>query len=132
VLAENLMWGCELDRVWYLNLGNRNARPRLDASANPPTLPHRNRNSESGCVHSGLQGKVRHANAAFFRAKKNSEKELIALCEQQVKEAKLTLEKNLNKREQLKRALKVKTSKSSARRLMTISLLPPAFASWDF
>jgi hypothetical protein len=36
-------------------------------------------------------------------APKNSEKELIALCEQQVKKVKLTLEENLNKREQLKR-----------------------------
>jgi hypothetical protein len=53
-------------------------------------------------VHSGLQGKVQPANA--LPRQKNSEKELIALCEQQVKKVKLTLEENLNKREQLKRA----------------------------
>ena len=65
--------------------------------------PYRNRNRNLDACIPACRGKVRHANAEFFRANKNSEKELIVLCEQ-VKKAKLTLEENLNKREQPKRA----------------------------
>jgi hypothetical protein len=52
------------------------------------------------CI-SGCRDKVRNANAEYFLAKKNGERELIACCEQRVKEAMQALEENLKKREQL-------------------------------
>jgi hypothetical protein len=54
----------------------------------------------------GCRDKVRRAYAEYFRAKKNSDKELIAFCEQRVTEAKVTLEENLKKRDQLIARLK--------------------------
>jgi hypothetical protein len=50
---------------------------------------------------SGCRDKVRNANAGYFRAKKNREEELMCWYEKRVKEATLTLEENLKKRDQL-------------------------------
>lgn len=50
--------------------------------------------------------KVRLANATYFRAKKNLEKESVALCEKRVDEAKRALEENIEKRDQLIARLK--------------------------
>jgi hypothetical protein len=76
---------------------------RQDGRRNPKLID--DLAAADACI-SDCRDKVRHANAVYFRAKKNNEeKELIASCEQRVKEAMLTLEENLKARDRLRAQL---------------------------
>jgi hypothetical protein len=54
----------------------------------------------------GCRDKVWRANAELASAKKHGNKELIAFCKQEVEDAKLRLEENVSKRDELTENLK--------------------------